>query len=165
MNCPVTIQDVTIAEKFFRKDIGALKGKTTRKTPGVVKDDEVEIPQEIKEQNAYITLCMDNMFVNNMPMFTSIDKMIRYRCLVALDNRSSAEMYKALDKTFRLYNYAGYKIKTLRCDAEFKVIMDKVADDLNIRMNYTATNEHVPEAERNNRTIGEHIRATYHNLP
>jgi hypothetical protein len=34
-----------------------------------------------------------------------------------------------------------------------------------MQMNCTAKGEHVPEAERNNRTIGERIRATYHNLP
>jgi hypothetical protein len=38
-------------------------------------------------------------------------------------------------------------------------MMDKV------EMNYATAGEHVPEAERNNRTIQEHIRATYHNLP
>jgi len=32
-------------------------------------------------------------------------------------------------------------------------------------MKYSSTNEYVPEAERNNRTIQEWIRATYHNLP
>ena len=38
-------------------------------------------------------------------------------------------------------------------------------DELDIEMNYTSKNEHVPEAERNNRTIGERIRAAYHHLP
>ncbi|MGC8528515.1 hypothetical protein, partial [Acidiphilium sp.] len=32
-------------------------------------------------------------------------------------------------------------------------------------MNYTTTDEHVPEAERNNRTIAERIRCAYPNLP
>ena len=32
-------------------------------------------------------------------------------------------------------------------------------------MNYTGTNEYVPEAERNNRTIAERIRVAYHHLP
>jgi hypothetical protein len=43
--------------------------------------------------------------------------------------------------------------------------MNEVEDSLDIEMNYTSKGEHVPEAERNNRTIGERIRATYHNLP
>jgi hypothetical protein len=53
----------------------------------------------------------------------------------------------------------------INCDQEFKVLMDPVKDDLDVTMNYTATDEHIPEAERNNRTIAERIRATYHNLP
>jgi hypothetical protein len=43
--------------------------------------------------------------------------------------------------------------------------MDTVAGRLDITMNYATASEHVPEAERNNRTIQERIRATYHNLP
>ena len=43
--------------------------------------------------------------------------------------------------------------------------MDKVADGLDAKMNYTTTDDHVPEAECNNRVIAEHIRATYHKLP
>jgi hypothetical protein len=35
----------------------------------------------------------------------------------------------------------------------------------NIEMNYATAGEHEPEAERNNRTVQERIRATYHNLP
>ena len=32
-------------------------------------------------------------------------------------------------------------------------------------MNYTATNDHVPEAERNNWTIQERMRVQFHRLP
>jgi len=32
-------------------------------------------------------------------------------------------------------------------------------------MNYATPDEHVRKAEQNNRTIQEHIRATYHHLP
>ncbi len=44
-------------------------------------------------------------------------------------------------------------------------MMDEVKDELGVDMNYTTTDEHVPEAERNNITIAERIRCTYHNLP
>jgi hypothetical protein len=38
--------------------------------------------------------------------------------------------------------------------------MDTVADKLDIIMNYATASEHVPEAERNNRTIQERIPST-----
>lgn len=34
-----------------------------------------------------------------------------------------------------------------------------------IHINYTSAQEHVPRAERNNRTIQERVRAEYYNLP
>ena len=164
-NCPVTIDDVNIAEKIFGPDIGAMKGKNTRHRPTPVKDDLVEIPKELREQHANLTLCMDIMYVNGMPMLTAIDRSIKYRSLIPLDSRVADKLYKGLDKIFRLYNNAGHLITSVNCDGEFRSIMDDVADDLDVKMNYTARSEHVPEAERNNRTIGERIRATYHNLP
>ena len=108
---------------------------------------------------------MDIMYVNGMPMLTGIDRSIRFRCLVPLDNRTAPELYKRLDVILRHYNDGGYNIRSIHCDQEFKPIMDEVKDELDIKMNYAVTDEHVPEAERNNRTIAERIRATYHNLP
>ena len=45
-------------------------------------------------------------------------------------------------------------ITNINCDGEFKTMMDEVNYKLNITMNYTSKGEHVPEEERNNRTIG-----------
>ena len=44
-------------------------------------------------------------------------------------------------------------------------MMEKVMVDLDIKMNFANAQDHVPEAERNNRTIKERIRAAYHRLP
>jgi hypothetical protein len=61
-NCPVTPEDVNIAEKIFGGDTGTLKGKSTRRRPTPVKDDLVEIPPELLEQHQTLpsawTLCM-----------------------------------------------------------------------------------------------------------
>jgi hypothetical protein len=145
--CPVTPEDVNIAEKIFGGDIGTLKGKSTRRRPTPLKEDLVEIPPELLDQHQDLTYCMDLMYVNGMPMLTGIDQSIRFRGLVPMTSRVASELYRALDVILRAYNRRGYRIKTINCDGEFRTMMDKVNDKLQIDMNYTSRGEHVPEAE------------------
>jgi hypothetical protein len=65
----------------------------------------------------------------------------------------------------RPYNSAGFHIKTIHCNGEFRAMMEKVKDNLGVQMNSSNALDHVPEAERNNRTIKERVRAAYHRLP
>jgi hypothetical protein len=44
-------------------------------------------------------------------------------------------------------------------------MMERVNDNLDVNMNFTNAQDHVPEAEWNNQTIKERIRAAYHRLP
>jgi hypothetical protein len=164
-NCPVTVADVDLAEKIFGPDLGTIKGKSTRHASESVMEDLIEIPPELKDQHKDLTFCMDLMFVNGMPLFTGVDQSIKYRTAVPIKSRHASELFKAMDKAFRVYNKAGFTITTVHCDQEFKHIMDKVSDDLNVEMNYTTTGDHVPEAERNNRTLKERMRGTTHRLP
>jgi hypothetical protein len=108
--CPVTIEDVNVAERIFGPDIGTLKGKSTRKKPTPVKSDLIEIPRELKQLHQDLTFCMDIMFINGMRMLTGIDRSIRFRALTALDSRSESDIYRCIDAIFRLYSKAGLKI-------------------------------------------------------
>ena len=42
-NCPITIDDINLAEKIFGKDIPAIKGKTTRHTLKAVVTNIIEV--------------------------------------------------------------------------------------------------------------------------
>ena len=164
-NNPITLEDVNNAEAIFGPAMSTLKGKTTRSTPKPVLRDEIDLPKEIKDINHELDLCMDIMFVNELPMLTTIDTTIKFCGLIPLQSRTHEEIFSALDQVLRFYNKAGFYIKTIFCDGEFKSMMDKVSDELDIQLNYTNAQEHVPQAERNNRTIKEQIRAALHRLP
>ena len=111
MNCPVTNEDVDNAEKIFGPDIGTRKGKKTRKKPTPVKRDEIEVPKELIEKGQDLTLCMDIMFINGMPVLTTIGRTVRFRSLVPLKSRSEEHMYEGLDSILRNYNKGGFHIQ------------------------------------------------------
>jgi hypothetical protein len=132
-DCPVTAEDVNNAERMFGKDIGALKGKTTRQAPPRVTEQLIEIPPELKERPE-VKLAMDIMYVNDQKYLTSVDLYLRYRCCVPIDTRKNKEIFKALDVILRQYNKGQYRINKIYCDSEFKHMMDQVSDDLEVKM-------------------------------
>ena len=164
-NCPVTIDDINIAEQIYGKDIGSLKGKTTRSKPLPVIKNYIEIPTELIRKHEEVEISIDMMFVNKIPFLTTISKSLMYRTAQPLENKTPTAYRSALDTVFRVYNHAGFSITTIKADQEFKPILDEIKDVLNITMNYANAQEHVPEAERNNRTIKERFRAQYHRMP
>ena len=112
-----------------------------------------------------MTLYIDLFFLNGMPILTSINSPIQNRNLVALDSRTKKSIYKGLDIILQDYNCAEYFITRIRGDSEFWPLLKDLEDNLDIKLDFVAQGDHVPEAERNNRTIGERIRAGYHRLP
>ena len=97
-NCPVTLRDVEIAEDIYGPDIGTLKGRSTRKRPPVVTDDQVDIPNELITTWNDLTLCIDNMYVQGQVFLTAIDMTIKYRPATHLKSQSTGELYAGLDR-------------------------------------------------------------------
>ena len=163
-NCPVTIEDINIAENIFGKDISTLKGKTTRTKPIPVVKDLIAIPTEIKMKHEKIELCADIMFIQGLAFLTTISKKIKFRTIEFIPKRTVENLYKAFDNVFRIYNASNYEIIELYVDPEFKALKDTM-QDIDIKMNYSSAQEHVPDIERSIRVIKERFRSLFHRLP
>ena len=70
-----------------------------------------------------------------------------------------------MDKIFQKYNTAGFTIKTIAAEGQFKPLINKIKDGIDGLVNYTSRDECVKEAEQNNETIKEHCHAEVHNMP
>ena len=73
-NCPVTLQDINMAEKIFGKDVGTLKGKTERRKPIPVVSNFVEVPRELYRAQKHVQMAIDTMFVNRIPFLTTVSR-------------------------------------------------------------------------------------------
>ena len=99
-NCPVTQEDIELAEKIFGPDVSTLKGKSTRKKPNPVVDDYIEVPDELKLAQKQIELCIDIMYIQEQMFFVTISKNIKYITIYPLKTRSRTVVYKYLDNIF-----------------------------------------------------------------
>ena len=166
-NNVVTTADVNLATKTFGPDIGAIKGKTTRTRPVPVVSNIIEIPDELLELQKDLTMSLDGMTVNSLKFLTTISHDLMYRTAQYVQRNNATNYESCLDEIMAIYNRGLFTITEIHCDNEFHKVLDPYSAKQNpqIRMNYAAAQEHVPRAERNNRTIKERVRATYHALP
>ena len=76
-NCPITVQDIKNAEIICGPDLGCLKGKTVCSQPMAVRVPQCHVPMQIMQHYRHVTISVDVMKVNNIPLFMTISKHIK----------------------------------------------------------------------------------------
>jgi hypothetical protein len=127
--------------------------------------DYIEIPKELTQSHQNVTLCIDGIKVNGIPFLTTVSRHLMYRTAEWIPNQTPEAYRSVLQNVLRVYDKAGLKVKTILWDNEFRPLTKRLLDEFGIHVNYSNPQEHVPEAERNNRVIKERFRAAYHRLP
>ena len=165
-NCPVTVDDVNLAEQIYGPDVATLKGKSTRSRPTPVVNDIIEIPKELIAAQQHVDLCIDTIFINSMPFLATVSKNIKYRTCDYVASRKVPDYRSVLSRVILIYLNAGFTIKCIHADSEYEPVLEYFKNQQpSIPYNLASTDEHVPAAERNNRVLKERIRATFHSLP
>ena len=143
---PITIEDIKTAELIFGPDKAALKGKIVRKKPNPVVSIHIKIPRELISNHHEVKLCIDTRHFNGLAFSATISRRIMYQTVEYLTNH-------VLDDVFRIYSQVGFKVTTINYDIEYQPIMKNMVDVYGVRMHYSNSQEHVPEAERSIRVI------------
>ena len=166
-NNSITTEDVNLATKIFGQDISTIKGKTTRRKPLPVMDDSIDIPHELISVNEEAKLFMDGITVNSLKFLSTISENLYYRTAHYMPNTRTDKYRRAVNDVLSVYRQGGFQVTEIRCDNEFRATLDPIVANEKppIHANYSNPQEHVPQAERNNRTIKERVRCTYHQLP
>ena len=88
-NCPITEEDVKIAEKIYGKDISTLKGKSTRTTLAPKVRDVIQVPKALLREHRHVELCADIMYIQNMPFLTTTSKPISYHMIEWIPDKTT----------------------------------------------------------------------------
>jgi hypothetical protein len=163
-NCPVTKADIQIAENIYGAKIGALKGKTTRQRAHAVTTFITPISSQVMNKFQSITLCVDIMYINKIPMLVTISRHIRFGTIEAIPNKNNITMVKCAQNAMKLYTHGGFKVTCALMDGKFESLGGYLADN-GVILNTTARDEHVGDIERYIRTVKERVRAIYNMLP
>ena len=143
LNCPVTASDVVSAENFYGQDIHALKGKITRTKPKPVVIDYLVMPKNILENNKKITLSIDIMFVNKIPLVTTISRHIKFTTVEAIQKMTKLQLSEIIKNVIAIYTQRGFKVEHALLDGECVPLRTNLLN-MEIHANFATRNEHVP---------------------
>ena len=164
-NCRVTIDNAKISIRIFGREPVSIKGKATRKKPQAIGTMPlVEIPATILDLRPTVTLSMDYVYIQGIPILHSISSGYTFRTIEAV--RATKPNKKitvaAASRVINIYEARGFQVAQINADNKFECIREDMRP---IPLNIVAAGEHVGDVERSNRTIKERTRCHVHRLP
>ena len=165
-NIKINVKDVQNAESIFGPDLGVIQGKTARRTPDRVREDQIDVPPNILLKFQNITLYADLMHAGGIPFLITLSQHIKFYTAARLASRETKHITEALIKVIRLYTRRGFHINIIHVDGEFEHLRELLAKNHDyITLNPTGPNDHNPNIERAIRTVKERFRGLIITLP
>lgn len=162
-NNPITKRDIAMALEMLGKSRYSVQGKTVRHQPDAIDTEAISVPTKILDYYTSVTLSIDVMHVNKVPLLVSISEHIHYGTVKALDSMKIPVLELEIERIIKLYAVRGFHVKFILVDIQFKSIKDR--GKLTAIVNVVGKGEHVPAVERFIRVIKERCRCYYAMLP
>jgi hypothetical protein len=163
-NCPVTREDVKMAEDIYGPSIAHLKGKTVRRKTDHIHTEITPIPPDIKSKYRSITLCGDIIFINGIRFLITISRHIRFATGIQLPDAKIETLFSSIQAVNSIYRKRGFEVNALHMDGQFEPLRAKTAE-MGITLDVVSNDVHVPEIERFNRVLKERVRSSKATTP
>ena len=158
LNCPVTPEDLTLAEEIYGRCPGCDQGKMTQSPHPA----STEARSNVIGERVYLDLA----FVDRSPILVSIDE--ASNCILAYDlkgTKSSARLQQVMSKLEAAYLSYGHRIQNFYSDSEANFLSTEVyLNSRGIRLHHSLPGRHCAIVERAIRTIKDRARAAMFSL-
>ena len=92
-------------------NLGSLKGKTTRKTPGRVTINTLDdLPDGMLEEHENVTLMVNIMYINKIPFIVTLSRAIHFGTIKMIKDERKSTIIKSLEQVINAYHWRGFKI-------------------------------------------------------
>jgi hypothetical protein len=144
LNCPITKHDILRAEDIFGPNLGSIKGQTTCIIQEHVQVNFNDLPREIMEKHGDVTLAIDVMFINRIPLVITTSRNIHFGTAELVKDIKKAMLITSIEQVMQAYNTRGFRFKAILGDGQFQHIQQDIQQKGFI-LNICSANEHIPE--------------------
>ena len=127
-NCPVTREDILLADKIFGPYVGSLKGKTVCHDTEHMELAAVPVPLEILSEHHSVIICVGIIFVNkNLPFLVTISrKNIKSSTAVLITDQKHGTLLKAVRNV--RYLKRCFQVDSMLMDMQFEGLAGDLAE-------------------------------------
>ena len=118
-NCPVKPEGIKIAKKIFSPELGTLEGKITITKSIPVHPDIFSIPRSIIRANWYVVICVDVMYINIIPFFVTLLRVIKFQTSQDIPYRTKNTYITCIKLIILVYRSAGFVVRMFLMDGGF----------------------------------------------
>ena len=160
VNCPITQHAIHVVQDIYSPNLSSLKGKTVYWSLPHLPSGVDPIPPDVLERHPSVTIVMDILFTNNIPLLLSMSRGLKFMTIEALPNRQIKTIKDKVTTICTLYWDRSIGMESIFVDAEFEPLRPDV-----LFLNMSDADDHQPIIEQAIRIVKDRIHSTYRMLP
>jgi hypothetical protein len=161
-NCPIGSTGIAAAEQIFGPNLGALKGKTIKRSSILVSSCIDGVPHNLLQRFQQVILAINIMFVNKIPFLITASRGLHFGTVKNLPNCQIPTVADGLKHVLPVYHRRGFRVTTILADPKFQPLQ---ATFESVSFNLCAQDKHVPDIECYICTVKDWTRSGYNSLP